>query len=166
MSIWAHGIVLSLPHGGCVQRWCVRRYRPAPGLLVGADAHIGPPAAVCNALRRPHAPKASPWCPRGGGAKRRRGSEPAETGADNPSVTLRVTAPFTQGSLPSQASGLVAFGDGAYDVGTERADVGIGPYGVHSATVHPTRRCPWADIKSAPTAPLCYTSPMSKQKIV
>ena len=33
----------------------------------------------------------------------------------NPSVTLRVTAPFAQGSLPSQASGLTAFGDGASD---------------------------------------------------
>ena len=35
--------------------------------------------------------------------------------ADNPSVTLRVTAPFTQGSLPSQASGLAGFGEGASD---------------------------------------------------
>ena len=34
-----------------------------------------------------------------------------------------------------------AFGDGAFDVDTERADVGIGPYGVLSAMVHPTRRC-------------------------
>ena len=32
-------------------------------------------------------------------------------------------------------------GDGAFDVDTERADVGIGPYGVRSAMVHPTRRC-------------------------
>ena len=40
-----------------------------------------------------------------------------------------------------------AFGDGAYDVGTERADVGIDPYGVRSATVRPR-----ADIQSAPTA--------------
>ena len=33
-----------------------------------------------------------------------------------------------------------AFGDGAFDVGTVRADVGIGPYGVCSAMVHATRR--------------------------
>ena len=32
--------------------------------------------------------------------------------AYNPSVTLRVTAPFAQGSLPSQALGLTAFGEG------------------------------------------------------
>ena len=39
-----------------------RPYGPAIGLLVGADAHIGPPAAACNALCRPHPPKkASPW---------------------------------------------------------------------------------------------------------
>ena len=36
-----------------------------------------------------------------------------------------------------------AFGDGAYDVGTERADVGIGPYGVRSAMVRPRRRLLW-----------------------
>ena len=35
--------------------------------------------------------------------------------AYNPSVTLRVTAPFAQGSLPSQALGRAAFGDGASD---------------------------------------------------
>ena len=35
--------------------------------------------------------------------------------AYNPSVTLRVTAPFAQGSLPSQASGLTALGVGASD---------------------------------------------------
>ena len=45
-----------------------------------------------------------------------------------------------------------AFGDSAFEVGTERADVGIGPYGVRLAMVHPTRRCAWADIQSAPTA--------------
>ena len=95
--------------------------RPEPGPDFSLDstvsrrvnAHIGPPAVVSNALRRPQAAKASPWCPRGGGAKRRRGSEPAETGADNPSVTLREPAPFTQGSLPSQAQGREAFDDGA-----------------------------------------------------
>ena len=31
-----------------------------------------------------------------------------------------------------------AFGDGAFDVDTERADVGIGPYGVRSAGVRRT----------------------------
>ena len=34
-----------------------------------------------------------------------------------------------------------AFDGGAFDAGTERADVGIGPYGVRLAMVHPTRRC-------------------------
>ena len=34
-----------------------------------------------------------------------------------------------------------AVGDGAFDAGTERADVGIGPYGVRSAVVRPARRC-------------------------
>ena len=33
-----------------------------------------------------------------------------------------------------------AFADGAFVVDTERADVGIGPYGARSAMVHPTRR--------------------------
>ena len=46
-----------------------------------------------------------------------------------------------------------AFGDGAFDVDTGRADVGIGPYGVRSSMVHPTHRCARADIKSAPTDP-------------
>ena len=30
-------------------------------------------------------------------------------------------------------------GDGAFDVDTERADVGIGPYAVRPVMVHPTR---------------------------
>ena len=34
-----------------------------------------------------------------------------------------------------------AFGDSAFDAGTERADVGIGPYGVRLAMVRPARRC-------------------------
>ena len=34
-----------------------------------------------------------------------------------------------------------AFDGGAFDAGTERADVGIGPYGVRSAMVRPARRC-------------------------
>ena len=51
-----------------------------------------------------------------------------------------MTAPFTQGSLPSRPPGLAAVGGGALDVDTERADVGIGPYGVRSAMVHSTQR--------------------------
>ena len=39
-----------------------RPYGYTSGLLVGADAHIGPPGSVCKAVRRP---KASPWRPRG-----------------------------------------------------------------------------------------------------
>ena len=50
-----------------------------------------------------------------------------------------------------RAPTVCVFGDGAFDAGTERADVGIGPYGVRSAGVHPTRRCGWADMQSAPT---------------
>ena len=61
---------------------------------VGADAHIGPPGSVCKAVRRPD-----------GGDQRWQGP-----GAYNPSVSLREPAPFTQGSLPSQALGLAAFG--------------------------------------------------------
>ena len=34
-----------------------------------------------------------------------------------------------------------AFGYVAFDFDTVRADVGIGPYGVRSAMVHPTRKC-------------------------
>ena len=61
---------------------------------VGADAHIGPPGSVCKAGRRPD-----------GGDQRWQGP-----GAYNPSVSLREPAPFTQGSLPSLALGLAAFG--------------------------------------------------------
>ena len=53
--------------------------------------------------------------------------------------------PYGPASRPSRRGGLYArpdrlppgFDDGAFDAGTERADVGIGPYGVRSATVHP-----------------------------
>ena len=64
---------------------------------VGADAHIGPPGSVCKAGRRPD-----------GGDQSWQG-----LGAYNPSVSLREPAPFTQGSLPSQALGLAAFGGDA-----------------------------------------------------
>src|SRR5699024_3503340 len=40
----------------------------------------------------------------------------AETGADNPSVSLREPAPFAQGSLPSQVLGPAAFGEGAVEI--------------------------------------------------
>ena len=39
-----------------------------------------------------------------------------------------------------RAPTMCAFGDGAFDVDPERADVGIGPYGVRTAMVHPTRQ--------------------------
>ena len=49
------------PYGVCGRRWCIwrggmgrytiRPYGPAFGPLVGADAHIGPPASVCKAVR-------------------------------------------------------------------------------------------------------------------
>ena len=39
-----------------------------------------------------------------------------------------------------RAPAMCAFGDGAFDVDPERADVGIGPYGVRSAMVHPTQQ--------------------------
>ena len=53
--------------------------------------------------------------------------------------------PYGPASRPSRRGGLYArpdrlppgFDDGAFDAGTERADVGIGPYGVRSAMVHP-----------------------------
>ena len=43
-----------------------------------------------------------------------------------------------------------AVGDGAFDAGTERADVGIGPYGVRSAVVRPARRCARFPCRSIP----------------
>ena len=46
-----------------------------------------------------------------------------------------------------------AFGDGAFDAGTERADVGIGPYGVRSAMVRPTRPCGTGGYKIRPYGP-------------
>ena len=46
-----------------------------------------------------------------------------------------------------------AFGDGVFDVDTERADVGIGPYGVPSARVHPTQRCSTGGHKGRPYSP-------------
>ena len=48
-------------------------------------------------------------------------------------------------------------GDGAFDVDTERADVGIGPYGVRSAKMRPTRLR--TDGEKSPTAdkmPRCH----------
>ena len=83
--------------------------------LVGAAAHIGPPAAVCKVVRRALAAK-PPLGDQGEVAGRRPdGGDQSwqRPEAYNPSVTLRVTAPFAQGSLPSQASGLAAFGGGA-----------------------------------------------------
>ena len=90
---------------------------------VGADAHIGPPGSVCKAVRRS---KASPLATKGPARERcqwqiqrpqRSGRRPdggdqswQGPGAYNPSVSLREPAPFTQGSLPSQALGLAAFG--------------------------------------------------------
>ena len=47
-----------------------------------------------------------------------------------------------------------AVGGGAFDVDTERADVGIGPYGVRSAVVHPTLRCGTGGHKGRPYATL------------
>ena len=39
-----------------------------------------------------------------------------------------------------RAPTMCAFGDGAFDVDPVGADVGIGPYGVRTAMVHPTRQ--------------------------
>src|SRR5699024_6229979 len=56
-------------------------------------------AAAPPALSR-GAKKASPWCPRGGGAlARRRGSELPKPPAYNPSVSLRLTAPLHRGAF-------------------------------------------------------------------
>ena len=44
--------VMVHPTRRCAGGYKIRPYRPAPGLLVGADAHIGPPASVCKAVRR------------------------------------------------------------------------------------------------------------------
>ena len=44
-------------------------------------------------------------------------------GSYNPSVSLREPAPFTQGSLPSQASGLAAFREGASAAAVRAADM-------------------------------------------
>src|SRR5699024_5981985 len=79
--------------------------------------------------RRPHAEK-PPLGDQGevarrsrdGGDQKRRGPE-----AYNPSVSLRLTAPFAQGSLFSQASRTCGSAD-CLAHGSWRADVGIGPY--------------------------------------
>ena len=85
--------------------------------LVGAAAHIGPPAAVCKVVRRALAAK-PPLGDQGEVAGRRPdGGDQSwqRPEAYNPSVSLREPAPFAQGSLPSQASGQAAFGEGASD---------------------------------------------------
>ena len=106
---------------------------------VGADAHIGPPGSGCKAVRRTHTP-----------SLRRRGGLYIR-----PEPGASTTGPVYFKSVPDARCAPLrgAFGDGAFDADTERADVGIGPYGVRSSMVHPTHRCARADIKSAPTDP-------------
>ena len=75
--------------------------------LVGAAAHIGPPAAVCKVVRRALAAK-PPLGDQGEVAGRRPdGGDQSwqRPEAYNPSVSLREPAPFAQGSQPSQALG-------------------------------------------------------------
>src|SRR5699024_8077015 len=49
--------------------------------------------------------------------------------ANNPTVTLRVTAPFTQGSQPSQTPWLAAVGGGVSDAAVRTGGYKIRPYG-------------------------------------
>ena len=98
--------------------------------LVGAAAHIGPPAAVCKVVRRALAAK-PPLGDQGEVAGRRPdGGDQSwqRPEAYNPSVSLREPAPFAQGSLPSQASGQAAFGEGASDAAASGGHTGR-PYG-------------------------------------
>ena len=90
--------------------YAIRPYSPTSGLLVGADAHIGPPASACKAVRRPR---------RRGGLyiRPKPGASTTGPGYSAPGSGRAMRAPT-----------VCAFDDGAFDVDTERADVGIGPY--------------------------------------
>ena len=154
MSIWAHGIVLSPPVVGAfgdgafdtavpLGGYKIRPYRPAPGLLVGADAHIGPPAAGATYFADRTHPK-PPLGAQGEVARSAGGDQNRpKPGQTIPQSRFASQLPLHKGACPLRHKG-----------------------GKRSAMVHPRRQFARADIKSAPTAPLCYTSPMSKQKIV
>ena len=132
--------------------YAIRPYSLTSGLLVGADAHIGPPAAGSEAVRRPH--PSAPTVPKSG-SDLRRGSMVSLVGADAhigppASACKAVRRPRRRGGLyirpkpgasttgpgysapgsgrAMRAPTVCAFDDGAFDVDTERADVGIGPY--------------------------------------
>ena len=83
---------------------CTKKGRPEAGgsrrastvLLVGADAHIGPPASACKAVRRT-APSPIPAVGRGHQGL-------TVTGATIPQSRCAASS-LSQGSLPSQASG-------------------------------------------------------------
>ena len=138
--------------------------------LVGAAAHIGPPAAVCKVVRRALAAK-PPLGDQGEVAGRRPdGGDQSwqRPEAYNPSVSLREPAPFAQGSLPSQASGQAAFGEGASDAAASGgykirpyrhasgllvgAAAHIGPPGPGASTANPSNVVPGSGRKMrAPT---------------
>ena len=107
-----------------------RPYGETGGGSVGADlisARAAPPRWMHP--RRPHAEK-PPLGDQGEVARRSRdGGDQKWRGpaAYNPSVSLRLTAPFTQGSLFSQASRTCGSADCPAHGGW-RVDVGIGPY--------------------------------------
>ena len=119
--------------------------------LVGA-------AAVCKVVRQALAAK-PPLGDQGEVAGRRPdGGDQSwqRPEAYNPSVSLREPAPFAQGSLPSQASGQAAFGEGASDAAAS-GGYKIRPYR------HASGLLVGAAAHIGPTAAVCSTPTANAQ---